>query len=1028
VHTPSGTNIATVVGLTPGSFDPVAGPVFFGLNVAGPLPPFFMTTAESTAILNLFTPVLQGVVPASGGGTTNFLRADGTWASPGASSAGWDDVLLIDPHSGASNAFIDTGQYLSFGTAVPDEVTGDIRSDGNLFIHPDVGFELQAHDTIYIHGPDTILIENTGGSPVRLLSSVTVELESTGGPVELNANTFVDVTNGFILMQEQTFSTPVLGAGKGLFWVRDDVPCIPMFTDDTNVDFKLLKEFALIGDLQNIATARILGRVTAGSGDIEELTGTQATTLLDTFTSSLKGLAPASGGGTTNFLRADGTWAAPPDTNTGHVIRVDGVAQTQRAAMNLIDTTDILVAPTDDAGGGETELRWTFAPVAANTFAANATAGSAAYTPVAVSAESIVARTSGNLGQLTSSAQSALIRAAGSLFFATAAADQVLRRSGSGDLGFGTLVTGNIGDDQVTDAKLRNSLALSVIGRSAGTAGDPADIVASALTGAVLREAGSTIGWGTVATAGITNNAITNAKIRDSGALSVIGRSANSSGDPADISAVAASGAVLRESGSTIDFGTLATGAYGDGTVTNAKLADMAAGTVKGRQIDSGTGVPVDLTGLELGENVRFETTQTHSLTGASQTVTLNADATLLVKTGGTSVSIVGITGGSAGRVLFLRHTSGGGSTTTIEHDAGTVATEGIICPGSVAFQFGSGFGSSLAAMLIYNSTAQRWLLFACGINRNEDVTWGDSHTFNGSLFTVNAGTSIRLLTAATERLEIEADGAWQLGGDAGTEGCVLASRGASAPPVWQLGRNKNICEWYEDFEYVTNSSLVGQFFGGSSNWMTTVAGAAGGSTAAISAEAGHPGIVRLQTHTVSGTLVSLYRGSNSTGTPVGAAWVRGDQIRRFEAVVRPTLTETKGLLIGFAEELASVAITGTGQSHIMAFMFDSANTSLDVNLQCVTRESDGTATVTDSGISMTSVHGTWITLEILQDTLGTVEFLINGSVVATHNTQVPDSETMNCGCCVVTRAASATALDIDYVSFISQPLDRTAG
>jgi hypothetical protein len=33
--------------------------------------------------------------------------------------------------------------------------------------------------------------------------------------------------------------------------------------------------------------------------------------LLDVFTSGAKGLAPASGGGTTNFLRADGTWAAP---------------------------------------------------------------------------------------------------------------------------------------------------------------------------------------------------------------------------------------------------------------------------------------------------------------------------------------------------------------------------------------------------------------------------------------------------------------------------------------------------------------------------------------------------------------------------------------------------------------------------------------------------------------------------------------------------------------------------------------------
>ena len=62
--------------------------------------------------------------------------------------------------------------------------------------------------------------------------------------------------------------------------------------------------------LAQIATASFLGRVTTATGNVETLTGTQATTLLNVFTSSLKGLAPASGGGTTNFLRADGTWAA----------------------------------------------------------------------------------------------------------------------------------------------------------------------------------------------------------------------------------------------------------------------------------------------------------------------------------------------------------------------------------------------------------------------------------------------------------------------------------------------------------------------------------------------------------------------------------------------------------------------------------------------------------------------------------------------------------------------------------------------
>jgi hypothetical protein len=55
--------------------------------------------------------------------------------------------------------------------------------------------------------------------------------------------------------------------------------------------------------------AALLGAT--GAGNVTDLTGTQATALLDVFTSALKGLVPASGGGTTNFLRADGTWAVP---------------------------------------------------------------------------------------------------------------------------------------------------------------------------------------------------------------------------------------------------------------------------------------------------------------------------------------------------------------------------------------------------------------------------------------------------------------------------------------------------------------------------------------------------------------------------------------------------------------------------------------------------------------------------------------------------------------------------------------------
>jgi hypothetical protein len=78
-----------------------------------------------------------------------------------------------------------------------------------------------------------------------------------------------------------------------------------------------------LAKLADIATARLLGRISGGSGDPEELTGTQATTLLDVFTSVLKGLVPASGGGTTNFLRADGTFAAPPGGGSGNSVTVE---------------------------------------------------------------------------------------------------------------------------------------------------------------------------------------------------------------------------------------------------------------------------------------------------------------------------------------------------------------------------------------------------------------------------------------------------------------------------------------------------------------------------------------------------------------------------------------------------------------------------------------------------------------------------------------------------------------------------------
>lgn len=48
--------------------------------------PLNLTVAQVNAILPVFTSTLNGLTPFSGGGSSNFLRADGTWAIPAAST------------------------------------------------------------------------------------------------------------------------------------------------------------------------------------------------------------------------------------------------------------------------------------------------------------------------------------------------------------------------------------------------------------------------------------------------------------------------------------------------------------------------------------------------------------------------------------------------------------------------------------------------------------------------------------------------------------------------------------------------------------------------------------------------------------------------------------------------------------------------------------------------------------------------------------------------------------------------------
>jgi hypothetical protein len=114
---------------------------------------------------------------------------------------------------------------------------------------------------------------------------------------------------------------------------------------------------------------------------------------------------------------------------------------------------------------------------AANTVVANATAGTAVPTAVAVGTNVVVGRVAGNIVAAT------LVDAQVS---ATAA---------------------------IAISKLANAAALTVAGNATNGSAAHTDIAATAASGAVLRESGSTIGFGTVAAAGLASAIISPIKL-----------------------------------------------------------------------------------------------------------------------------------------------------------------------------------------------------------------------------------------------------------------------------------------------------------------------------------------------------------------------------------------------------------------------------------------------------------------------------------------------------------------------------------
>lgn len=136
--------------------------------------------------------------------------------------------------------------------------------------------------------------------------------------------------------------------------------------------------------------------------------------------------------------------------------------------------------------------------------------------------------------------------------------------------------TWTIDNNTVTLAKMATMATDSILGRATAATGNVEVLTALpwAYTGDVTRPADSNVQT-------IANSAVTYAKMQNAGALSVIGRSANSTGVLAGITGT--NEQVLRISGSVLAFGTVNTNGITDNAVTLAKMATMATDSILGR-------------------------------------------------------------------------------------------------------------------------------------------------------------------------------------------------------------------------------------------------------------------------------------------------------------------------------------------------------------------------------------------------------------------------------------------------------------
>ena len=218
----------------------------------------------------------------------------------------------------------------------------------------------------------TILGNNTGSAatPIALapaqvkalLAITNADVSGLGSLATLSSVNLSTLATGTLqAAQEPAHTGDVTNAAGSLALALATVNAnIGAFGSATQVAQVTANAKGLTTAVANVAIAipatAISDSTAAGRAMVTAATATAQTALLDTVTSALKGVAPPSGGGTANFLRADLSWSAPPSsapvsgaataTLTAAVfewtetLTATGVISTNRITVAIADHTD----------------------------------------------------------------------------------------------------------------------------------------------------------------------------------------------------------------------------------------------------------------------------------------------------------------------------------------------------------------------------------------------------------------------------------------------------------------------------------------------------------------------------------------------------------------------------------------------------------------------------------------------------------------------------------------------------------------